>query len=263
MNTYGPLLQIDHAKIYSSAKKINIRDLSPVSDHIIIFVKHGSISVSGPDGSHLFSDNELYFSRSKDTITIYSNNQQPYEICVLFFSGKAADLISEELGTNVSVQIETYSEIPRQLEQICLLHSSMLTNDIFFACRLLWNALGFIALQPSFKDNENEIPQHVLKIQKLFHEKPADSYSLDTLAAAVHVNKFKLIKDFKEYFHVPPMQYLFDLRITLAKELLTSTDLSISQIASDSGFSTSNYFIHAFKSNTGVSPTEFRRKLRS
>lgn len=263
MSTHRPMLQIDHAKIYSSAKKLNIRDLSPGSDHAIIFIKHGSVSVSGLDGPHIFSGNELYFSKSKDTVTIYSNNDQPYEICVILFSGKAADLISEELGTNVSVQIETYSEIPRQLEQICLLHSSMLTNDIFFACRMLWNALGFIALHSSFKSSEDAIPQHVRKIQKLFHEKPADSYSLDTLAAAVHVNKFKLIKDFKEYFHVPPMQYLFDLRMALAKELLTSTDLSIARIASQSGFSTSNYFIHAFKSSTGFSPTEFRRKLRS
>lgn len=263
MSTSKPLLKIEHAKIYASVKKINICDLSPGSDHVIIFVKNGSVSISCHDASQLLTHNELYYSQSKNVTITYSNNKQPYEICVIFFSGSAADLISDDIGKDIRVQIETYSEIPRRLEQICLLHSSMLTNDIFFASRLLWNTLGFIALKSSFMDNDNEIPQHVLRIQKLFHEKPADSYSLDNLAAAVHVNKFKLIKDFKEYFHVPPMQYLFDLRITLAKELLVSTDMSISQIASASGFSTSNYFIHAFKSNTGISPTEFRRKLRS
>ena len=257
------LLKITHAQKYSSVKKIDIRELFDTSNHIIIFVKRGSVSVSTPGEQLLLSDNELYCSYAKNVISISAINSSKYEIYILLFSGSAADLITNELSPNFHTKTESHSDIPRQLEQICLLNSSILDKDAFYALRLLWNALGFITFQPIFRNSEDTIPPHVLAIQKLFHEKPTGSYSLDTLAASVHVNKFKLIKDFKEYFHMPPMQYLFELRINMAKELLVSTDLNITDIALASGFANSNYFIHAFKNKIGMSPTEFRQRARS
>lgn len=54
-------------------------------------------------------------------------------------------------------------------------------------------------------------------------------------------------------------EYLSNHRISKAESLLTSTDKSISEIAIDTGFSDSGYFIKVFKQKKGISPRKFKK----
>jgi YesN/AraC family two-component response regulator len=63
---------------------------------------------------------------------------------------------------------------------------------------------------------------------------------------------------FKKYTGESIKQYINKLRINQAKQLLSTTNLSINQIAQSCGFSNINYFPTAFKKHTGVTPTAFR-----
>lgn len=58
-------------------------------------------------------------------------------------------------------------------------------------------------------------------------------------------------------------QYLNELRIEEAKKLLRSTDKLIYEIAEETGFGESKYFISKFTNQTGMSPTEYRRLERN
>ena len=49
-------------------------------------------------------------------------------------------------------------------------------------------------------------------------------------------------------------------RVQAAKKLLASGDLPVSAIAEEVGFSDYNYFTRIFKSQTGMSPRDFRKK---
>jgi len=53
---------------------------------------------------------------------------------------------------------------------------------------------------------------------------------------------------------------LTNLRINLAKELLRTTNLRVSEIADQSGFNDAHYFSHVFKRLTGFTPTKFRQE---
>lgn len=64
---------------------------------------------------------------------------------------------------------------------------------------------------------------------------------------------------FKEYTGFAPAQYIQELRIQYAKELLTNTSKSIKTIAFDSGFENPEYFFTAFKNKTGFTPTSYRK----
>ncbi len=54
-------------------------------------------------------------------------------------------------------------------------------------------------------------------------------------------------------------QYLTDLRIYHAKQLLERSSLTVTQIAFSVGFNDSNYFSNVFKSKVGVSPRKYRK----
>jgi len=56
-----------------------------------------------------------------------------------------------------------------------------------------------------------------------------------------------------------PHQYRLHLQATRAQTLLRTTELSVREIAVQTGFQTEQYFCRLFKRHTGRTPLEFRR----
>lgn len=85
--------------------------------------------------------------------------------------------------------------------------------------------------------------------------------TLDSLAAAVDMSVSRLAHLFRDQMGVPPLQYLESQRMRRARQLLEVSSLSVKQIAADVGFENPFYFTLRFKKATGVSPTEYRKRL--
>jgi len=69
-------------------------------------------------------------------------------------------------------------------------------------------------------------------------------------------------KTFKQYTGLPPAQYHMQLRLQKAQELLTTSSLTVKEIAYQLGFNSRFYFTRLFTKKTGVTPTTFRAKAR-
>jgi AraC-like DNA-binding protein len=87
--------------------------------------------------------------------------------------------------------------------------------------------------------------------------------SLDDLAAAAGLSQWHFARAFKAETGLAPWRYLVNQRIMRAKDLLAATDLTIIDIAAEIGYEDPRYFAKLFRRDTGVSPSEFRRKTRS
>lgn len=57
-------------------------------------------------------------------------------------------------------------------------------------------------------------------------------------------------------------QYLNDVRIDNARKMLLTSSASMSEIATDTGFSSASHFIHNFKKKTGFSPLAYKSKFK-
>jgi transcriptional regulator GlxA family with amidase domain len=57
-------------------------------------------------------------------------------------------------------------------------------------------------------------------------------------------------------------EYVTFTRLTVAENLLKTTDLSIADIAYETGFNDSNYFSLVFRQHYGTPPTDYRKKRR-
>ena len=68
-------------------------------------------------------------------------------------------------------------------------------------------------------------------------------------------------KLFKEYTGFSPALFQQEIKLQRAKELLTTTDLSIKEIAYRLNFESPDYFSSKFKSKVGCKPSEFRHKM--
>ena len=82
--------------------------------------------------------------------------------------------------------------------------------------------------------------------------------SLDDISRIVDISPYYFSKIFKEETGVNFIDYLTNIRIVRAKELLLSKDYSMKEICSMVGYSDPNYFSRAFKKNVGTTPTEFK-----
>jgi AraC-like DNA-binding protein len=86
--------------------------------------------------------------------------------------------------------------------------------------------------------------------------------SNERIARNANISEVYLRKLFLKNFHITPKQYILDIRMQKAKQLLTDSSLSISSISDSCGFSSVYTFSRSFKGRTGISPSEFSKSNR-
>ena len=87
----------------------------------------------------------------------------------------------------------------------------------------------------------------------------AQDITLDSLADLTNINKFYLAHSFTECIGQSPISYLTERRLAACKELLSSSNLSVTQIATSAGFSSQSYFSQIFNKKVGMSPRQYRK----
>ena len=85
--------------------------------------------------------------------------------------------------------------------------------------------------------------------------------SLEDVANHVNISTYYLSKIFKKEMGVNFITYITDRKMELAKEMLTTTDVPVLNIALDLAYNEANYFSKAFKKKTGYTPSEYREKF--
>lgn len=86
--------------------------------------------------------------------------------------------------------------------------------------------------------------------------------TIQQIAQELGVSYSNFRKLFKEYTGMSPALYQQDLRLQRAKELLTTTDMSVKQVAYQLRFESPDYFSSKFKIKTGMKPSEFRQLMK-
>lgn len=87
----------------------------------------------------------------------------------------------------------------------------------------------------------------------------ADIATIEEVARACYLNKSYMCRLFKREMGITVVEYLNNIKIQQACELLRNTEKSMTDIAMACGFSGASYFGQQFKRSMGRTPSEFRR----
>jgi len=113
---------------------------------------------------------------------------------------------------------------------------------------------------------ENFLPEyHYVQVRqsKAFMEKYfSEKIEVEKIASAAFMSRFHYIRSFKKVYGLSPRQYLRDLRLNKAKELL-KLGLEVSDVCVKVGYDSLPTFCNAFKKATGYSPAEYHRVNKS
>ncbi len=115
---------------------------------------------------------------------------------------------------------------------------------------------------PGVLQQSNEKFQKMNYVASYMHSNYATKIKAEALAKMTHYTYSYFSSAFKEVFGVPLTKYLLTIRINKSSALLATTDMNITEIATCCGFSDTNYFARTFKKETGLSPSEYRKKLQ-
>lgn len=125
---------------------------------------------------------------------------------------------------------------------------------------LLADLLPSLPLQTRKSTEDLELEQRLLLYLDANYTK---ELSLDSLSKEFGVSRFVLSRIFTEKFHTSFPDYVNSRRLDYARDLLLSTELSVTQIALDAGFGSSRTFFRAFQDTFHTTPGAYRRQTES
>ncbi|MGW6199370.1 AraC family transcriptional regulator [Kribbella sp. NPDC055110] len=97
---------------------------------------------------------------------------------------------------------------------------------------------------------------------RALHADVAHSWTLKELAEISHMSRSAFAQAFRSHVGVPPLEYLIQWRMSLARDALVRDTLSISELARATGYLSESAFSTAFRRVVGVSPAQFRNQAR-
>ena len=103
------------------------------------------------------------------------------------------------------------------------------------------------------ENQNNDINDAVLYMHRHFKENP----TLTEVAATAHLNPKYFSQKFKKITGKNFVEYITDIKLSYAKNLLLSEKMTVTEICFTSGFNSVSNFMKAFKQNTGHSPIQY------
>lgn len=149
---------------------------------------------------------------------------------------------------------EAYRQTRQALREAVRLVRQPLPGSTDFAVNALERALLWIhragsrrALDPRIRRTVEWIAAH-----------PAEPVLVEDLARECGLSESRFAHLFREEIGQPPQQYLEEIRLQRAAQLLRSTNLRVTEIAAEAGYADAFYFSARFRRKFGVPPTAYR-----
>ena len=153
--------------------------------------------------------------------------------------------------------------LPLSNPQVYLEEYEALKKLFLFSKNRLKIYSAFYALLDRLDRDQQPMHDLLLPALQYIEEHLADCDLNNTrLALQAGISEVYLRKLFHSQYHISPKQYILQVRLKAAQQMLISTDESITAIAHRCGFASPYHFSRIFREKTGTTPTQYARDNR-
>ena len=168
---------------------------------------------------------------------------------------------SQGLQYVITSKAEGYAELCGYIKNILDVYGSFSAGSrIQIASNLLLimaRLIRLFSLEESAHDKNYKKLRAVLSyVEKNYTEK----IQISELSEIIHVCDDRLIRLFKEVTGETPIEYIMNLRIEAAIKLLSTTDLSVADVAEKVGFGSDTYMTRVFRQKLNTTPGKYLQK---
>ena len=104
-----------------------------------------------------------------------------------------------------------------------------------------------------------DFPKTFMNLEQALRQNLSHQWTVEEMAALVGLGTTIFNEKVKSYSGFSPINYLINIRVSEAIKLLKRPEISVTDIALDTGFYSSQHFSTTFKKLTGYTPSEFRK----
>lgn len=233
------------------------------SDYLLVYIVRGM--------GYVIIDNKKIPVHQKQAFILHPHEPQYY--CFykkdntlnywVHFNGTQCESIINDLHLDSINILRLNTDTPDIEETICrMCHEYIRKKPCYeqICSGLLITALSLISrslFYSGIKENNGK-SDLIDQIITEFYVSLQNPITIDNLAKKFSISTNSLIREFKKSTGMTPAQYVIDMRMKKAEELLLFSNYSINQIAEFLGYQNYSYFSRLFKKHRGVSPNDFR-----
>lgn len=241
----------------------------------ISYMVSGERLIYSPDFTTIVQAGELTFiPKNVYRRTTYISNN-PYERILIKFTDKMVQGVIDTIGMKAYSELCTehvirFSDATREKVLAILAEMEQEWNSYNEYSELLLtgllNKLIITCLTERLMGGTNMInleKKNIYLGQAIKHIKAhlSENPSLDDTANAINISASYLSKIFVNHLHTSYSAFVLNERLTYARKLILNSNLSMTDIAAECGFSSSAYFSDCFKKAMGMSPLQFKKRV--
>jgi AraC-like DNA-binding protein len=226
-------------------------------------IKQGDILVLHPGVSHAYDHAgemelvNLVYDRKKLSLPILDGYSLP-----MFDTFFPTDEPSSSLPSAAPVMtlnehdLKTTFQIVQRLEDEL---KSFKPGNSFLGLALFMEVIALLARHDASTTPEHQFRFQIGEVIGFLHRNYKRHLEVDELVAVAKMSRRNLFRKFKVTTGHTPIDYLLQIRLQQAAQMLLRTKLTVSEIAAKCGFRDSNYLCRLFRQHLKTSPRQFRR----
>ena len=235
-------------------KQFRVQQLT-MENHILAIPETGTITFNDGSGDVTVNPYEaVFFEKGKH----YTRSSiTPFYIHYFRF------MSDEPVFSDHFVKFKNVDRIKSTLELLNRVNRDItFQSDFSFKKNLFTDIVNLYRLENKPFSNETENKDSLIEIATTYlNENYFKKINLPDISDSVGLSYVQFLRRFKASTGITPFQYLANLRVTHAKQLLTKTELSIKEIAPQCGFDNEFYFCNFFKKQPRMSPSSYRNYI--
>ncbi len=248
--------EIGHVQRLSAGKE---RQRSSLNSYLFVAVCRGKGTLHYEGVRYPVKEGDCFWIDCRNAHSYKSDATDLWEIKWVHFNGQHADAYYQ-LFREQNTPTFCTGHFPALCSTLTQLVSDC-TNDAqpleaLQACHI--TNLLTAAIKKETPDTSNKMQE----VRVFLEEHFAEEITLDGLAAQFFLSKFYLARQFRAEYDCTIMEYLIQLRITRAKQLLRYSDDSIAQIAQACGYHDQSYFSRQFLKTEGIGARKYRQSWK-
>ena len=200
---------------------------------------------------------DMFLIKPYEITKYYANNYDPWKYCWLgFISEKAEFLLGHTpFANNMRIINEPLVE-PLFKSLQTSINAGISLN--LFLCAKIYELFSILSVS-----NNDIINEHVFQAINYMKKNYSSNITVNKIAERFNIDRRYLCRLFNKYVGQSPLEFLINIRLQSAVDLLLHTDYTISQIAKSVGYDDALNFTKIFKKKMNYTPKEYRAKYQN